>query len=241
MTKIFDLNLWNYNNFEERKPRIIEAIKQYYPDIIAFQEVRDDLRFNSRGYNQARQLNAKLGYKYFAFMKTMDVNKVNNRLQNPDCIEGLAVLSKYPITKVIRKKLVQHDNDRHTRGILYAKIKAKNDIEVCVVHFSPNRLFSKLHLEETLTYFKENQLAPIILGDFNIDDQGIIARLASKDYKISTKVNPCITLPETMRTIDCILLPKKYKFKSFYCAGTNLSDHRALVAEVLIHSDKRKL
>ena len=60
MTKIFDLNLWNYNNFEERKPRIIEAIKQYNPDIIAFQEVRDDLRFNSRGYNQARQLNTKL-------------------------------------------------------------------------------------------------------------------------------------------------------------------------------------
>ena len=238
MTKIFDLNLWNYNNFEERKPRIIEAIKQYNPDIIAFQEVRDDLRFNSRGYNQARQLNTKLSYKYFAFMKTMDVNKVNNRLQNPDCIEGLAVLSKYPITKVIRKKLVQHDNDRHTRGILYVNIKAKNDIEVCVVHFSPNRLFSKLHLEETLKYLKKNQLSPIIIGDFNIDDQRIIAGLAAKDYRISTKVCACITLPETMRTIDFILLPKKYKYKSFYCTGTDLSDHRALVAEVSLRSVK---
>ena len=232
ITKIFDLNLWNYNNFEERKPRIIEAIKKCNPDIIAFQEVRDDLRFNSRGYNQARQLNTKLGYKNFAFMKTMDVNKVNNRLQNPDCIEGLALLSKYPIVKVLRKKLVQHDNDRHIRGILYINIKTKNDIEVCVVHFSPNRLFSKLHLEETLKCFKKIQLPPIIIGDFNIDGQCIIAGLATNDYRISTKVCACITLPETMRTIDFILLPKKYKYKSFYCTGTDLSDHRALVAEV---------
>ncbi|GAX62623.1 endonuclease/exonuclease/phosphatase [Candidatus Scalindua japonica] len=61
MTKIFDLNLWNYNNFEERKSHIIEAIMQYDPDIITFQEVRDDLRFNSIGHNHARQLNTKLG------------------------------------------------------------------------------------------------------------------------------------------------------------------------------------
>ncbi len=68
ITKIFDLNLWNYNNFEERKPHIVEAIKIHDPDIIAFQEVRDDLRFNSKGYNQARQLNTKLGYEFMTFM-----------------------------------------------------------------------------------------------------------------------------------------------------------------------------
>jgi endonuclease/exonuclease/phosphatase family metal-dependent hydrolase len=238
MIKIFDLNLWNYNNFEERKPRIVEAIKKYNPDIVAFQEVRDDLRFNSRGYNQARQLNTKLDYKYLAFMKTMDVNKVNNRLENPDCIEGLALLSKYPIVKIIRKKIKRHDNDRHTRGILYARIKTKKDIEVCVVHFSPNRLFSKLHLEETLNFFREKQLEPIILGDFNIDDHDIITNLASENYSIARDFNHCITLPDTKRTIDDILIPKKYKFKSFFCDETNLSDHKALIAEILFNSDE---
>ncbi len=234
MIKIFDLNLWNYNNFVERKPRIVEAIKKYDPDIIALQEVRDDLRFNSNGYNQARQLNIMLGYQYLTFMKTMDVNKVNNRLKNPACIEGLAILSKYPIVKVIRKKLVQHENDKYTRGILYARIKAQKNIDVCVVHFSPHRLFSKLHLEETIKYFKQQKLTPIILGDFNIDNQDYISNLVAKDYEISTDFNPCITLPETKRTIDGILLPKEYTFKSFNCAGTDLSDHRALIAEVLL-------
>lgn len=171
-------------------------------------------------------------------MKTMDVNKVNNRLQNPDCIEGLAVLSKYPIVKVIRKKLTQHKDDKYTRSILYAKIKSQIELDVCVVHFSPDRLFSKLHLEETLKYFKEMDRMPVILGDFNIDNQEIIARVASKDYEISTDFNPCITLPDTKRTIDGILIPKKYKFKSFGCDGTNLSDHRALFAEVSLRSVK---
>lgn len=236
-TKIFDLNLWNYNNFEERKPRIIEAIRKYDPDIIAFQEVRDDLRFNSKGYNQARQLNARLGYKYFTFMKTMDVNKVNIRIQNPDCIEGLAILSKYPVVNVLRKKLKQHEGDKYTRGILYARIKKEGeDIDICVIHFSPGGFFGKLYFEETLGYFKEKQLNPIILGDFNIDDQNFIVNLVSKEYEVSRVFNNCVTLPETKRTIDDILIPKKYKFETFFCAGTDLSDHRALIAEISLRS-----
>lgn len=238
MITIFDLNLWNYNNFEERKPRIIESIRKFDPDIITFQEVRDDLRFNSRGYNQARQLNTKLHYKYFAFMKTMDVNKVNGRLENPDCIEGLAILSKFPIEKLIRKKLVKHERDKYTRGILCARIKAQRYVDVCVVHFSPDKLFSRLHLEETIKFFSDSERKPIILGDFNIDDHEIVSKAASDEYKISTDLNPCITLPDTKRTIDGILIPKGYEFKSFQCAGTNLSDHRALVADILLGSEK---
>ncbi len=230
--KIFDLNLWNYNNFEERKPRIIDAIEKHDPDIIAFQEVRDDLRFNSKGYNQARQLNSKLGYKYFAFMKTMDVNKVNSRFQNPDCIEGLALLSKYPIAHVIRKRLKQHKEDKYTRGVLYARIKKEEEIDVCIIHFSPGGFFGKLHLEETLDYFAEKKLTPIILGDLNIDDLDFIISVASKDYYVGNEFNHCITLPETKRTIDDILIPRKYKFETFFCTGDDLSDHKALIAEV---------
>ena len=57
MVKVLNLNLWNYNNFEERKPKIIAFIKKHNPDIIVFQEVRDDLQFNKKGNNQAKQLN----------------------------------------------------------------------------------------------------------------------------------------------------------------------------------------
>lgn len=235
MIRIFDLNLWNYNKFEERKPRIIEAVKKYDPDIIALQEVRDDLRFNIKGHNQARQLNDELKYKYSSFMKTMDINVIQDRVGAPYCIEGLAVLSKYPITKVIKKRLKQHTIDKFTRGILCANInKGDTLIEVCVVHFSPGGFFGKLHLDETLRYFKKRQMFPVIMGDFNIDDQDYIVRLASKDYEVSNDFNACVTLPETERTIDDILIPKKFKFKKFFCAGKELSDHRALIAELFV-------
>jgi len=56
MFKIFDLNLWNYNKFDEWKLRIIEAIKKYDPDIIALQEARDDLRFNIACFKRLRGL-----------------------------------------------------------------------------------------------------------------------------------------------------------------------------------------
>ena len=35
-------------------------------------------------------------------------------------------------------------------------------------------------------------------------------------------------------TLDYVLIPKKYKFKSFECMGKGLSDHKALVTEVEI-------
>jgi exonuclease III len=54
--KILNLNLWNYNDFGKRKPLIVDFLKKHNSDIITMQEVRDDLRFNSKGDNQAKQI-----------------------------------------------------------------------------------------------------------------------------------------------------------------------------------------
>ena len=36
-------------------------------------------------------------------------------------------------------------------------------------------------------------------------------------------------------TLDYVLIPKEYKFKTFKCEGTNLSDHRALITEISVY------
>lgn len=59
--------------------------------------------------------------------------------------------------------------------------------------------------------------------------------LASRDYEVSNDFNSCVTLPDDDRTIDDILIPKIYNFKKFFCAGKDLSDHRALIAEVTLN------
>jgi len=227
--KILNLNIQGYNNFNKRKPKIVKFIQKHNPDIITLQEVRDDLRFNKKGNNQAKQLQKEINYPFCLFMKTMDINKVNKTMNNPKCFEGIAVISKHPIIKTIKKKLKKHQRDEYTRGILYVRI---NKMDIFVVHFSPDDLFSKLHLIETLKYIKQKNILPIIIGDFNIRKKYIIKSVLSKEYISSSNIKKYISYPPAKYTLDYIIIPKDLRFKSFACIGNELSDHKALVAEI---------
>src|SRR3989344_9682137 len=103
--KILNLNLWNYNNFDSRKSKIIKFIKKNNPDLVTLQEVRDDIKFNKKGNNQAKQLNRELNYPYYEFYPVTDKRKERPKKYKNYCIEGIAILSKFPILKVERKKL----------------------------------------------------------------------------------------------------------------------------------------
>jgi endonuclease/exonuclease/phosphatase family metal-dependent hydrolase len=226
--KILNLNLWNYNNWEERKPLIADFIEKRNPDIITMQEVRDDLRFNPKGNNQAKQINNLLNYPYFKFIKTMDVNKVNN-LDNPPCYEGLAVLSKHPIIKSQKFALKKHPEDKFTRAILWVKIK---DLDLINVHYSPDDLFSKLHLEETLEFAKRNNIRPVIIGDFNIRHPNIVEEVIGTEYVSTRSLKKYISYPPAEYTLDYALVPKGIELKSFSCVGNNISDHKSLIIEI---------
>jgi endonuclease/exonuclease/phosphatase family metal-dependent hydrolase len=233
MVKILNLNLFNYNNWEERKPKIMRFIKKYNPDIIVFQEVRDDLHFNKKGNNQAKQLNEKLEYPHLIFYPVTD-----KRIERPEkyklpCFEGTAILSKFPILKIEKKKLKKQKEDRYYCGNLYFKIKAEKEIDFIAVHFSPNDLFSKLHLIETLKYAEKKKIEPIIVGDFNMWHTDWLKDLTKKKYTNSFEYKKYTSYPQSNWTLDYILIPKKYKFKNFKCEGTNISDHKALIAEII--------
>ena len=235
--RILNLNIWGYNNFDTRKKLIVDSIKKHDPDIITFQEVRDDSRMSKPGDNQLKQLNQSLKYKYSKFFETMNVNHVNEITNdpkydpsNPRVREGLGILSKQRVVKSRGFMLNRHKNDGYPRGILWTRLA--NNVDVVAVHYSFNDLFSKLHLEETLEIIKKNQLNAIIVGDFNILNQEIINSVASKEYRISSNEFNYVSFTPKNETLDYILIPKPYKFKSFECIGTNLSDHKALLAEI---------
>ncbi len=230
--KILNLNLWNYNNFESRKPKIIEFIKKHDPDIIAFQEVMDDIRFNKKKNNQAKQLNRALNYPYYEFYQIVDKLKERPEKYKNYCMEGIAILSKYPILKVEKKRLKKQKGDRYTRGNLYVRIKAEKIVDIVVVHFSNNDLFSLLHLLETLRWIKSKKITPIIMGDFNIRHPDWLHNLTEDDYLSSIKYKKYMSYLPADYTLDYILIPKKFKFKSFDCLGKNLSDHKALIANI---------
>ena len=234
MIKIFNLNLWNYTNWKERELKILEIIKKQNPDVITLQEVRDDIQFNKKRDNQAKQLNRELNYPYYAFYPVTDKQKERPEKYKNYCIDGTAVLSKFPILKVERKKLQKHKQDRYTCGNLYAKIKAEKIIDLIVVHFSNSNYFSLLHLLETLKDVKKRGIKPIIIGDFNIIDSYVLHELTENEFYSSLKFKKYISYPTKNETLDYVLIPKKFKFRSFECLTDNLSDHRALVVKIKI-------
>lgn len=232
MLKILTLNLWNYVDFDTRRSKIVNFIKQHNPDLIAFQEVRDAIEFNKKGDNQAKQLNRELKYPYCEFYPITDKQKERPEKYKTYCIEGTAVLSKFPILKVEKIKLKKQKGDVYTCGNLHVQIKAEKIIDVIAVHFSNTDLYSLLHLLETLEYVKEKKIKPIIVGDFNISHPDWLHNLTKIEYHSSMQYKNYISYPAAKYTLDYILIPKKFKFKSLACRGENLSDHKALVAEI---------
>jgi endonuclease/exonuclease/phosphatase family metal-dependent hydrolase len=232
--KIFNLNLWNYTDWKQRKPKIIRIIKKYNPDTIIFQEIRDDVRFNKKGDNQLKQLNRALRYPHYAFYQVTDKRKGFPEKYKQYCVEGTGILSRFPILKIERKQLKKHKDDKYICGNLYARIKAEKPVDIVAVHFSNTDLFSKLHLIETLKYIKAKKIKPIIIGDFNMWRQNVLHKLTGKDYKSSIKLKKYLSYPIRKWTLDYILIPKEFEFKSLKCLNEKLSDHRALLAEVEI-------
>lgn len=232
--KILSLNLWNYTNYNDREPKIIEFIKKHNPDVIVLQEIRDDVEFNEKGNDQAKQLNKQLDYPYYEFYAVTDKQKERPEKYNRHCIEGTAIFSRFPIKKVEKIQLTKQPDDRYTCGNLHVTLDAKKKIEIIGVHFSNSNLFSLLHLIETLKYARYKKIKPIIIGDFNILHPNWLADTVYGEYSDSYSFKKYISYPSKNETLDYILIPKEFKFKSVVCPDESISDHRPLITEIFI-------
>lgn len=237
MVKIFNLNLWNYTNWEGRKPKIIKTIKKHDPDIITFQEVRDDVQFNKKGDNQANILNKELNYPHYSFYPVTEKQKENPEKYKRHCIEGTAILSKFPILEEHKLKLRKHKEDKYNCGNLHVKIKAEKIIDLILVHYSNSHYFSLLHLIETLEYVKEKKIEPIIIGDFNMIDSYVLVNQTKDHFNCSYTFKKYISYPSANQTLDYILIPNQYQFKSLNIVKS-LSDHCALFSEINLSIEK---
>jgi endonuclease/exonuclease/phosphatase family metal-dependent hydrolase len=227
--KIMTLNIHNYHNFSIRKPKIIALFKKYDPDIIALQEIRDDRTKNKPGMNQAKQFNDELNFKYLKFLQ-VNRKKIKKGFNLVSCCEGLAILSKFPFSSY-DIKLKKNKDDAHNRKILVANVKIDlKTIPIWIVHFSNTDVFASLHAEETLNLAKSTQ--PIIIGDFNIKYSSEIERLAKNNKYISSSKFKYVSFPEDNCSYDYIFIPDNLSFSKFECISEEVSDHRALFANI---------
>lgn len=148
--RIASYNLWNnQKNFKLRLELLVKVIVDYELDVIALQEVKDE--------SVVQFLSENIGLKYYCWQAY------------PDCEEGLAIISKYPIRfnwnnwdKII---------DFHNSGVINASISIDDkSIGITNVHLDYKRaLYREIEIVKAIRRVEENDINDyeFILGDFN--------------------------------------------------------------------------
>ena len=70
------------------------------------------------------------------------------------------------------------------------------------------------------------------MGDFNIYTIAKYKETYGNQYVSSSELYNYASYPNDKASLDYILLPKQYEFKSFNCQPEYVSDHRMIVAEI---------
>lgn len=225
--KITSLNLAGYKKWSEREGPILEYLESTQSDLVFFQEVK----FNSEisVLNEASLISSKLKVPYE--YKQSAISRIYISSEGEESREGLSVLSRYPIVDSEILVLKKRDDDKHTRIVQNVDVLISGVLQkFSNVHFSNND-YSDEQLEEVLKVAEGRQEKRIVVGDFNIFDIDTVGHLFFEDYTVSTSVSQYISFPSEAVTLDYILIPKVYEFKSL-SVGENLSDHNALTFEI---------
>jgi endonuclease/exonuclease/phosphatase family metal-dependent hydrolase len=227
--KVTSLNLAGYKNWPERESHVISYLEAMNSDVVFLQEVKFNSEYSS--YSQSKYLNDKLEAPYPYTQSS--VSRYYTQSDGIESREGLAVLSKFPISDSETIVLKKRTDDKHTRIIQKVSLLVDGQtINFTNVHFSNND-YSDEQLEETLKITKSRDETSVILGDFNIFDIQTVRDLYSDDYRVSTDFYQYVTFPSENVTLDYVLVPRDYGFTSL-SIGENLSDHNALTFELSV-------
>lgn len=228
--KITSLNLQGFENWQERKPKILAYLRQESPDIVLFQEVVYLPEVSA--HNPAQLLNAELGYRY----ENCAVSRLQVGLEYPVYREGLAAISRHPILQSDVIVLQQAEGDEHQRVIQLLDILVNDEvIKIANIHFSITDFtdFATPQLKETLELLHARGEDRIIAGDFNLDHLEELADLWQDRYEASTTFS-YLSYPSMNKRNDYFLVPKKYQLADLDTSTieAGLSDHLALTATV---------
>lgn len=226
--KLTSLNLQGQHNWGERESAIIHHLHEEQSDVIFFQEVV--YLPEQSAYTQPTLLNHHLKYPY--------IQSVVSRLQvgehHPFYREGLAVLSKFPITASETLVLKQDPNDHLQRIVQLFDIEYHDyTVKFANIHFSQNPELAYDNLDELLQIIKSRKEKRIIMGDFNMPDLKHNL-LWQEDYSASIS-DYYISFPTNNARIDFVLTPKSDTIVEVSLSPDGLSDHRALTANIRIN------
>lgn len=224
--KVTTLNLQGFVDWETREPAIVTYLKDTDSDVIFFQEVVFIPEIAP--YSSAVLLNQKLTYPY----QQVVVSRLQESHTYKTYREGLAVVSKYPITLTETLVLKQDEHDHLQRIVqLFDVEKDGVIIKFANIHFAQNPELAYDNLEELLEILEARKERRIITGDFNMPDLKHIP-LWQKHYNASVS-DYYISFPGNNNRIDFVLTPKPQTTKNIVLSPDGISDHRAITVDII--------
>ena len=240
---------------EQRNERL-RSIGELLRDINADVVVLNEVDFNSTwsyGVNQARELAIEAGYAFVAEQRNLDFQIVFGSWQF-----GNVVLSRYPISNA---SLVNYPSLRTWEAVLAGKKRGMlcqidfngQPVTVAAIHLSHRSEDLRLASAEMILARVHGVAHPIILaGDFNsspsdfphsqqtssndntIDmlDRANCLRRRPTEGPADSEYTFRSNVPD--RTIDWIMISNDCQFNSYRAVDSQLSDHRPVVADVLL-------
>lgn len=224
------------DTWEKRVPNVVRYVHDTQPDIICFQEIVYLPEISP--FNPAQLLNEELKYPF----ETSTVTRLQQGRKYPVYREGLATVSRLPITKSDAIVLKKADGDEHNRIVQFIDFQLPDGkiIKIANVHFSITDYvdYATAHIQETLDLIKARGEKRIVIGDFNHVRLEELKSVWGEDYH-STSDTPYVTYPvwyegpkHGPKRVDYALVPKEYDITSITVSPDGLSDHRALTVTI---------
>jgi endonuclease/exonuclease/phosphatase family metal-dependent hydrolase len=213
---------------------IIEFLKRQDADVVTLQEA-DSPSWWSGDFDHVELLAREAGYAWFTHA---------NHVDNLFGTYGTAVLSRFPITRGYRIDF--NPTPPTTRkGFTLAEIEwnpgnTTDDsltIDVLSVHLDFSRRSKRIEQIEDMTDILGQRSNPaIVLGDFNstwLDGERQLQALANSRRLKTHRPDANHLYTYFEERFDWILIAEEFEFCNYYVASDTLSDHLAVISEIV--------
>lgn len=212
--------------------KIINVIKEENPDIIALNEVYNDIN-NIETVEQTKYIADELGYNYYFFGKCITIKNTIGY--------GNAIISKYPLSNYTVHKIpdpiIKKENGHYeSRAIIDCELLINDEIiKVFVTHIGLEKEEKENGINKILEISKNKKA--IIMGDFNMqeDNENIKKLLNTYKNTLSNINEGNSTYPSTnpKEKIDYIFI-KNMEIISSNVIKKVASDHFPIIANIVI-------
>jgi endonuclease/exonuclease/phosphatase family metal-dependent hydrolase len=232
---------------------IAKLIADSNADLVVLNEVDFDSTWSGH-QNQAEAIAQAAGFPCWVEHRNLDFRFIYGSLKS-----GNAILSRYPI---VESKLIRYPALRaaerilsgHKQGLLCTlRISKSQQLRVLAVHLEHRNEEIRVQSARKIIEAVEESETPLIaIGDFNStpssfpgaewDSNGQNAmdvlldsqRFAVTPESVPTVAGMTFSSMKPDRVIDWILIPKTWSFSDHRVLPSDLSDHRPVMADLLI-------